>query len=175
MIVHALLMFLALAAGQAAQTAPATTVVIVRHAEAVAGAGSDPVLSEAGTARAAALALALKDAGVQAVMTTQYQRTSLTGQAVASSTGATLVKDTIAGGAAGLDAYVQKIAKAVQGHTTGGVILVVGHSNTVPALVKGLSGVDVGEIAHDSYDNMFIVTMTGPGAGTVVRARYGAR
>lgn len=170
----ALLMLLSLTAGPA-QAAPATTVVIVRHAEAVPGAGSDPVLSEAGAARATALAQALKDAGVRAVMTTQYQRTSLTGQAVASATGAPLITDTIAGGAAGLDAYVQKVVKAVQGHAAGGVILVVGHSNTVPALVKGLSGVDVGEIAHDSYDNMFIVRMTGPGAGTVVRARYGAR
>ena len=49
----------------------------------------------------------------------------------------------------------------------------LGHSNTVPALVKGFSGVDIGEIAHDSYDQMFVITTNGSGVGRVVRARYG--
>jgi hypothetical protein len=60
-------------------------------------------------------------------------------------------------------------------HTTyaGGTIVIVGHSNTVPALVKALSGIDVGAIAHDSYDALFVVTTTAPGRGRLVRARYG--
>ncbi|HEU0080180.1 MAG TPA: histidine phosphatase family protein, partial [Longimicrobiaceae bacterium] len=57
-----------------------TTVVVVRHAEKAAAGGQDPELSEAGAARAGALAAALADAGVDAVVTTQLRRTRLTAQ-----------------------------------------------------------------------------------------------
>ena len=40
--------------------------------------------------------------------------------------------------------------------------------------VGPVSGIDVGEIAHDSYDNMFVVSTRSPGSGTLVRARYGS-
>ena len=53
----------------------------------------------------------------------------------------------------------------------GSTVAIVGHSNTVPAFVKALTGADV-EIAHDSFDQVFIVTATGPGNGRLIRARY---
>ena len=154
------------------QPAPFTTIIIVRHAEAVPNAGSDPVLSDAGIARANALAAALKDAGVAGVFTTQYQRTHLTGQAVATAMNTPLLKTTIAGGAAGLEGYVKQMVADVLEKYAGRTVVMVGHSNTVPALVKGFTGIDVGEIAHDSYDQMFVVTIAGPGKGRLVRARY---
>ena len=160
------------AASPRAQAAPAT-VVLVRHAEAIADAGTDPGLSEAGIARAAALAEALKDAGIAAVITTQYQRTILTGEPVASAMKAPLVRMRIAGGAAGLDAYVRQVVQRVHASYAGRTVVIIGHSNTVPALVKGLTGVETYDIAHDSYDHMFVVTAHAPGSGTVVRARYG--
>ncbi len=161
-------------ASPAAQSQPAaTTIVIVRHAEAVPNAGADPVLSEAGAARANALAAALKDAGVAAVFTTQYQRTMLTGQPLATAANVPLVKTSIAGGAAGLDTYIKQMVSDVHAKHAGRTVVIVGHSNTVPALVKGFTGVDVGEIAHESYDQMFVITATAAGAGRVVRARYG--
>lgn len=158
----------------AAQSQPAlfTTIVIVRHAEAVPNAGPDPVLSDAGIARANALAAALKDAGVAGVFTTQYQRTALTGQAVATATTTPLVKTTIAGGAAGLDGYVKQMVGDVIARYAGRAVVIVGHSNTVPALVRGFTGAEVGEIAHDSFDQMFVVTTSAAGTGRVVRARY---
>ncbi|HEX6322370.1 MAG TPA: phosphoglycerate mutase family protein [Vicinamibacterales bacterium] len=174
MIMLALVLLTAQAAApMQASAAGATTVVIVRHAEAVPDSGSDPVLSAAGTARAEALADALANAGVRAVMTTQYQRTALTGAPLAAAGNVPLIKESIAGGPAGLDAYARKAVETVHAKYAGGTVLIVGHSNTVPALVKAFSGVDVGEIAHDSYDRMFIVTTAAPGAGRVVRARYG--
>jgi broad specificity phosphatase PhoE len=164
------------AASPSAQSpnAPVTTVVIVRHAEAVPNAGNDPVLSDAGVARANALAAALKDAGVAAVFTTQYQRTALTGQPVAAAANVAVAKATIAGGPAGLDSYVKQTVADVLAKYAGRTVVIVGHSNTVPALVKGFTGADVGEIAHDSYDQMFVISTSAAGAGRVVRARYGA-
>lgn len=155
---------LALAAPSGTQ-APASTIIIVRHAEAVANAGNDPVLTEAGSARAHALAAALKDAGVKAVITTQYQRTILTGRPLADATGAELIN---------LPAQQNPNPTSLAAKYPGGTIVIVGHSNTVPGIVKTLSGVDIGEIAHDSYDQMFIVTLPAQGAARVVRARYGA-
>lgn len=149
-----------------------TTVVIVRHAEAVPNAGNDPALSDLGTARANALAVALKDAGVKAVFTTQYQRTVLTGAPAAALLDAPATPLPVQGP---LEPYVKQLVSEVLARHAGSTVLIVGHSNTVPALVKGFSGVDVGDIAHDSYDNLFIVTTSRAGAGTVVRAKYGAR
>ena len=150
-----------LALGSVQPAAP-TTIILVRHAEAVANAGNDPVLTEAGTARAKALAAALKDAGVKAVITTQYQRTMLTGRPLADAAGAEFIN---------LPAQTGN-PTALAAKYTGSTIVIVGHSNTVPAMVKSLTGVDVGEIAHDSHDQMFIVTAGAPGSARLVRARY---
>lgn len=158
-------------AASIAQTAPATTIVLVRHAEAVPDAGRDPVLSEAGRTRAAALAGALSGAGVTAVYATQYQRTQLTGAPVAGAAGLQVRVRPIEGET---DAYVAALVKEVLASHAGGTVVIVGHSNTVPALVKGFSGVDPGEIAHDSYNKMFVVLAGAPGQGRLVRARYGA-
>lgn len=157
--------------GPAASSPPVTTIILVRHAEAAAGAGADPVLSEAGIARANALAEALKDAGVTAVVTTQYRRTVLTGEPLAAAARAPLVSTPVQGA---LDGHVRAIVRMVHTRHAGGTIVIIGHSNTIPALVKGLSGADVGEIAHDAYGHLFVVTTTTPGAGRVVRARYGS-
>jgi len=48
------------------------------------------------------------------------------------------------------------------------VVLVVGHSNTLPAILKALIGVDVA-IADNEYDNLFVVV---PATGTMTRIRY---
>lgn len=155
----------------AAQAPPPTiTIVLVRHAEAMPNSGSDPVLTDAGIERAKALAVALEHAGVKLVITTQYQRTILTGEPAATATKAQLVKAAVEGP---LDAYVRKTVADLLAKHPGGTVLIVGHSNTVPALVKGFSGVDIGEIAHDSYDRMFVVTTNQAGKGHVVQARYG--
>lgn len=148
-----------------------TTVVIVRHAEAVPDAGRDPVLSEAGVARAKALADALAGADVAAVYSTQYQRTRLTGTPVAEAAGLQVNVRPIEGDTG---AYTDALVKEALAAHPGRTIVIVGHSNTVPALVKGFSGVDPGEIAHDTYDRMFIVTTSAPGTGRLVRVRYGA-
>jgi hypothetical protein len=111
---------------------------------------------------------------VAAVFTTQYQRTVLTGEPIASAMKASAVKGTIGPGPSGLDAYVRDLVQTVHATYAGRTVLLVGHSNTVPALVKAFSGVIIADLAHDSYDQMFVVTTTGPNSGRLVRARYGA-
>lgn len=149
---------------------PSTTIVLVRHAEAVPDAGRDPVLSDAGSTRAKALAAALVGADVAAVYSTQYQRTRLTGEPAAAAAGLTVTVVPIEGAT---EAYASALAARVLSAHAGRTVVIVGHSNTVPALVKAFSGAGEGDIAHDTYDLMFVVTADAPGNARVVRARYG--
>jgi hypothetical protein len=51
-------------------------------------------------------------------------------------------------------------------------VLVVGHSNTVPALLSALH-VDASiEIADDDYDNLFIVVAQKEGRPVLLRLKY---
>jgi len=128
-------------------------VLIVRHAErADAGttpvAGADPNLSDAGLSRAKSLAAMLKDAGITAIFVTQYKRTQQTAAPLATALGITPVTIQSADTAA----LVAKV-KASPGN-----VLVVGHSNSVPAVIKGL-GVDAPVVVEESeFDNLFIVS-----------------
>ncbi len=45
----------------------------------------------------------------------------------------------------------------IQGHGKGEAVLIVGHSNTVPAILKGLGYTAELVIAEEEFDNFFIV------------------
>ena len=89
----------------------------------------------------------LKDAKITAIFTTEYKRTRDTAQPLATATGIAAAavdsKD-----AAGLIARVKASA---------GNVLVVGHSNTVPDVIKALGVTEPVAIADDQFDNLFVV------------------
>jgi broad specificity phosphatase PhoE len=150
----AALAVLALAAPAAAQQ----TVFVVRHAEradSTPGAkptmATDPDLSEAGRARAASLATALKDAGIVAIFTTEFKRTQQTAEPLAKALGLTV--KVVKGDAEA--SLVEQVAAAK------GNVLVVGHSNTVPSIVKRLGVTTAVAVGDDEFDNLFIVTRGG--------------
>ena len=165
-LVAAVLLCLAPTAG-----AQPTTVVLVRHAEKAAAPGPDPELSEAGLARAAALAYALSDAGVSAIITTQFKRTRATAAQVAEKLGLTPVT---VGAGAELAAHAQATATAVLARPAGGLVLVVGHSNTIPAIIRALGGPEFPELCESEYDNLFVLRIDSAGPARLLRARYGA-
>jgi broad specificity phosphatase PhoE len=137
-------------------------VFVVRHAErADAGmpAQTDPPLSLAGEARALKLAAMLADAGVKDIFATELKRTQDTAKPIAIETG--VVVEEVASKDTAL-----LIAK-IKSHPND-VVLVVGHSNTLPTILKALAGVDV-TIAENEYDNLFVVV---PATGTMTRIRY---
>ena len=157
-------------------TSPAraqTTVLLVRHAErADGGAGEgDPGLSAAGIRRAYALAEVAADAGVTAIIATQYRRTRLTAQPLAERLGVPI--SVVEVGQGGIAAHVAAIAHEIRSRHAGGVVLVVSHSNVVPLIVRELTGLEAPEIADDEYDHLFIVTLTPDAAPRLIRARYG--
>lgn len=141
-------------------------VVLVRHGEKQPAPADDPSLSDAGVARARALDAALANAVPGTIVVSTRKRTVETAAVVQQRTGVTPTVIT-------LDAqHVKNVAAAVM--KASGVVLVVGHSNTIPAIVNALAGTKLPDICDAHYATMFLVT---PGTGTarahVVKTMYG--
>lgn len=126
-----------------AATAGGPTLLLVRHAEKGADDPRDPLLTPAGGARAQRLAAELRDAPLVAVYSTDTRRTRATA--------------TPAAQAHGLDVtpYDPRDAAALAGELRArhprGLVLVVGHSNTLPALAAALCGCTVAPMAEHEY------------------------
>ena len=148
-----------------------TTVIVVRHAEKASGQGKDPHLSEAGEMRARALARALGNAGVTSVITSQWLRTAETAAPTARAAGVT--PEVVSVNWDSIPRNAADIAAAVRRHS-GGVVLVVGHSNTVPDIVAALGAGRPAEICDSEYDRMEIVSLETSGGARVIETRYGA-
>lgn len=152
-----------IAAQQSSEDA-VSIVWVVRHAER-ADAGMDdqpdPDLSEIGRARAEELARLLGEAGITSIHSTPYRRTMQTAAPLAQALG--LEVETYNPG----DAAFQAVLQAPGRH------LVVGHSNTTPALVAQLGGDPVGAIAADEYDRIYIVYLTPGGGAQSSMLRFG--
>ncbi len=160
----------ALVATPLAQREADTVVLVVRHAEKSAPSGDVP-LSAAGESRAQALVAIGREAGVSAVITTQFQRTRQTAAPLATALGITPEVIDVKGGVA---EHVAGIAQAIKTRHAGRTVLVVGHSNTVPAIVTALGGPKLPDLCDDFYDDFFTVVVSSDGSARVVHARYGA-
>ena len=120
-------------------------------------------------ARAKALAVALANAKVDAVITTQLVRTRETGRPVAEARG--LAIETVPVGAA-IAEHAKSVADAVRKHA-GQTVLVVGHSNTVTQIIAALGGPKLPELCDSQYSNLYTVVLDGASARLVV-GTYGA-
>ncbi|HLL77355.1 MAG TPA: phosphoglycerate mutase family protein, partial [Pyrinomonadaceae bacterium] len=156
--------------------AKATTVFLVRHAEKADVPGSDPPLSEAGRARAEALARLLQSAGVKAVLTSQFQRTQQTAEPLAKRLGVAASAVPLAVKTSNprevTEESIRELTKRVEAHA-GGAVLIVGHSNSVPEVIRALGGDVVPKIDEGSFDDLFVVTVYGDGRAKVAHLKYG--
>jgi phosphohistidine phosphatase SixA len=137
------------------------TVILTRHAEPAAQPAGNPGLSAAGRDRARQLAEMLADSGVNAIYATEYLRTQQTAQPTADR----LKLKTQIVKAADEVGLVQALR---HGH---GSVLVVGHSDTIPAVIAALGGppVTMGEM---DFGNLFVLALMEPGPG-ILHLRYG--
>jgi phosphohistidine phosphatase SixA len=151
-----------------APAAPAV-ILIVRHAEKEALPADDPPLTAGGRQRAEELARVVSawsaaGAPVRALFASEVKRTRQTLEPLAAATGLTVsvvgAKDTAA--------LVQRILAV-----DGGIVVIAGHSNTVPAIVEALGGPAGIAIADAEFDRLFAVTIAGRKTA-VVALRYGA-
>jgi broad specificity phosphatase PhoE len=120
-----------------------SAIYLVRHGEKLAG--QDPELSPRGLERARHVAAILHRAGVTAIFSTPTARTRQTAAPLAQQTGLNVqLYDPAAP-----RALVEKV------RALSGAVVVVGHSNTLPELVKLFGGAPGADIGDDEYDRLY--------------------
>ncbi len=170
MMIFRTVLFYALAASLVSPPVSAqvlTTVILVRHAEKGGDPGDrDPELSDAGRERARTLAHVLGELDIDAIYSTPFLRTRNTAQPIADLLG---VEITVTPPTRTVD----DIAATIRRDHAGDVVLVVGHSNTIPGVVNALGAGSFEDLTEEEYDDLFVVTLTADGTASVVRLRYG--
>ena len=172
--IQILVIYTAIAVGLAwfFESQATTTMIFVRHAEAAQDPAEDPGLSPAGQRRVAELTRQLVDAdvvsGINAVYASRYRRSIETAEPVARRLG--------------LDVQIyefdpvdnEEVLDRMLADHKGEIILVVGHSNTVPQLIADLgASKNVPEIAHGEHDNIYLVSIPWFGKTKTIRMRFG--
>jgi broad specificity phosphatase PhoE len=135
------------------------TAILIRHADVTPGGGSDPPLNAAGVARAQELRHVLADARISSIFVSEFQRTQRTAEPLAADLGIVpaVVRDV--GGAV---AAIRKLPATA-------VVLVVGHTTTLPGISAGLGGSSIPAIDLAEFDNLFVHAR-----GRLTHLRYGA-
>jgi broad specificity phosphatase PhoE len=158
------LCFIFLTAAFAQSESNITTVILVRHAEKGTTPQDNPVLTDAGKTRAAHLAEMLSNAGVQAIYTSQFERTKLTAEPIAKK----LAIDATVIDAAKSDEF----AKAIRTKNVGQTVLVVGHSNSLPEIIHALGGPEIPELDDLEYDSLFVLSVPGSGESKLLKLKF---
>lgn len=136
----------------ASQAEPALTVYLVRHAEKLTG--DDPGLTEAGAARAERIADIFEDVALSGVYSTDTKRTRATAAPSAEQAGLEIqIYD-----AGDMSPFAETLK------AQSGVVLVVGHSNTIPTLAGLLTGRDEGgDLDESQYDVLYRIAFNRDG------------
>jgi broad specificity phosphatase PhoE len=151
-------------------TSTSTTVIVVRHAPQILGvAGDDPPLSTEGEARAASLARTLGDSYLKSRIAAIYVSDKLRSRSTAAPLAQSL----------GITPEVvpqqdpRALARKVLHEHSGETVLIVGHANTLPAIVSALSGVDdIPAVEASDYASLYVITVPRIGRSGVLRLRY---
>lgn len=148
---------------------PAGKIIIylARHAE--KEKEDDPQLSDKGRQRAGDLMRTLKNKKVQHVYVTQYRRTQMTSDSIRIQ----LAIDTVHYLA---DTTGNDLLEKIKVHNdVGKAILVIGHSNTIPVIIKklGVKNQPIPGIPDNEFDNLFIVKIK-KGQTILSTKKYGA-
>lgn len=144
------------------------TVFLVRHAEKERGpeVGKDPQLTEAGRARAAALATTLSEVDVDAIYVTQWRRTRETAAPLAERLG--LEPVVVSTDPPDFIGRMAELLKSRPGRT----VVVVGHSDTTPELARALGAEAAPDIADNDFDDLYQVH-AGSGSRLFLHLRFG--
>ena len=135
-----------------AALAEPSMIYLIRHGE-KAPEEKDPALTPQGTQRARNIAAMLSKTGIAHVFSTPTNRTRQTAQPLAQASGLTV------------QLYDPKTPQALVAKvkTLTGPVLVVGHSNTLPELVRLFGGQAGPDIADNEYDRLYQL-IPGPNA-----------
>ncbi len=145
-----------------------TKIYLVRHAE--KDTGNNPPLTMAGHKRAGDLLRVLKNKNLQRIYATPYRRTQQTGDSLRIQ----LHIDTLIYKA---DTTGESLfAKIISAQDAGKTILVIGHSNTVPKLIRklGVTNFPAKDIDEKEFDNLYLITYK-KGKAKLKAMKYGEK
>ena len=162
-----------------------TVILVVRHAErndlescspgTVKGRPNPTLALTAGvSARAQALAHVGGEDSIAAIYASEFCRTQQTVQPLATQLGLTVnVVDQFE--ADGTTVNVDGLIEQIWANNRGQVILVAGHTSSVPVIIEELSGISIAAIDETDFDNLYVVVVPRWwGRTKVVRLKYGA-
>ena len=144
-------------------------VVLVRHAERADAPPGDVALSDTGRVRAEELAIALAEVRLDTIITTQFRRTRDTAAPLTRELKLTPV---IVQAGDDPPSHARAVAAAVR--AGGQSVLVVGHSNTVPAIIAALGGPAMEELCDSEYSSLFTLVLVPGQPARLVQSHYGA-
>ncbi|MCY7355170.1 MAG: histidine phosphatase family protein [Lysobacter sp.] len=146
------------------QPAADSTFIVVRHAEKATDDPRDPALTETGRARADALAASLSNAPLVAAYATAFRRTQQTAAPSARAHALTVITYDAKQPAA-------EFAAQLKGTHRVGIVLVVGHSNTVPDIAAALCDCQVPRMNDTEYDRRMTIRIAPNGAANLTITR----
>ena len=153
------------------------TVFLVRHAEKEDEPRQDPPLKKEGVARSQELARLLANAGIKSIYTSQFTRTKSTAEPTAAKLGLTVASISLRSNPANPRLIAEESTAEVVNkimERPGENVLIVGHSNSVPDVIKMLGGDVVPTIDERKFNDLFIVTVYAKGKAKVTHMKYGA-
>lgn len=125
------------------------TFYLLRHAEKQKDGTNNPHLTQQGRQRANNLAQQLSRANITKIYSTDYHRTIETVEPLSQLVGVAVEFYN--------PSNLKEFAERLKGET--GQIVIVGHSNTTPALVAMLGELSVEAMDEDEYENMYQVVL----------------
>ena len=141
------------------------TVLAVRHADIdLPRVSADPALNPAGRQRAVALARLVGESGIRAIFTSEFARTRETVQPLADVLGVTPQ----------LTPEPAELAESARAGQFGAVLLIAGHSNTIPDILASLGAALPPAIGEREFDNLFVLTTLPQDSAGLLHLRYGA-
>jgi phosphohistidine phosphatase SixA len=153
------------------------TVYLVRHAERADEPRQDPPLNEKGVARAQELARMLSDANIKTIITSQYARTKLTAEPLAKQANVAVTPVSLSLSPSNPRMVSEQSTAEVTNKILergGESVLVIGHSNSIPDVIKMLGGDVTPVIDEKKFDDLFVVTVYAKGKAKVAHLKYGS-
>jgi phosphohistidine phosphatase SixA len=153
---------------ESAGYSPRQKVFLVRHAERHFDSREDPPLTLEGYERAKALSETLRDAGITAIVTSQWLRARETAQPLAN---LLKIEPEVVPTVDPPQDYFEATANTLRRHRDG-TVLIVGHI-TIPNIIAALGGPQLPTICETVYSDLFLF-VPALGWDGLTRLRYGA-
>jgi 2,3-bisphosphoglycerate-dependent phosphoglycerate mutase len=142
-----------------------TRIFIVRHAEKQSQPAADPSLSPLGQERAKQLANVLRSVTFAKCYASHFKRTQETIGPIAKANRIDLILYEAANS--------EELAARIRKEDRGANVLVAGHTNTIPTLLKQFD-INIEEIPETQYDNLFVVILDDQDHAELIHLHYGA-